>query len=223
MSGDEKQRVADAADRRLVGQRAVHGAFLMQGELTRAQLEIGRLGFVETADRLAAHEQIVGLVGFVMAVIDAEMAARHDAHAAILAIAAGKGDPGGHLLVRRQAEIGGVLMPGDEASVFPVFRPERRGEEQDVGTDEILDRVENTLVAGDRHERGEAKMGLEAQQFPEAVMAALELFQRRQRRRGLAFGKTGERAEITVPCERRQIGCRQGLGHPVPPQRGTPI
>src|SRR4029077_11474691 len=98
--------------------------------------------------------------GFVMVVIDAEMAARHDADAAILAIAAGKGDPGGHLLVRRQTEIGGVLVPGDEASVFPVLRPERRGEEQDVGTDEILDGVEDPRVTGDRHERGETQMSL---------------------------------------------------------------
>src|SRR5207302_1558659 len=158
-----KGRADEGVDRRIVVE-------------TRRRIRIPMWAVVEAADRLAANAQIVWLVDCVTAVIDAEMAARHDADAAILAVAAREGDPGCHLLMRRQPEIGGVLMPGDEASVFPVFRPERRGEEQDVGTDEILDRVENTLVAGDRHERGEAKMGLEAQQFPEAVMAALGLF-----------------------------------------------
>ena len=54
-------------------------------------------------------------------------------------------------------------MPRDKTSVFPVLRPEVRGEGQDVGTDNLLDRVENPLATGDRHERGEAQMGLEAQ------------------------------------------------------------
>src|SRR5947208_16537297 len=99
----------------------------MQRELARPKLEVDRLRLVESADRLAPDEEIIRREGLVVAVIDPEMAARHDAHATILAVARREGDPGGHLLMRIATAIGAILVPGGEAPGAAVLRPERRG------------------------------------------------------------------------------------------------
>jgi hypothetical protein len=58
----------------------------------------------------------------------------------------GQGNPGGDVLIRLDAEIGRILVPGGEGRAVRLLDEEGRGEHQDVGADQVLDRVENTRM-----------------------------------------------------------------------------
>jgi hypothetical protein len=96
-----------------------------------------------------------------MALVGSEMRARQHAQAAVRHGAGREGDPGGDFLVRRQAEIGRILVPGNRARVAPVLGEDRRTEQQEVGSDEILDCVEDRRIAAELDEKGKGKMALD--------------------------------------------------------------
>src|SRR5579883_985710 len=188
-----EERIADPAAPRRVRLRTVDRALLMQGELARLELEVDRLRLVKAVDRLAADQQIVPGKGFLVPVLGAEVAPRHDANAAVPCVARGERDPSRHLLVPVETEIGGILVPGDIAAVAGILGPKRRCEEQNIGPDQVLDRVQDARVRREFHESGKAKMRFETQKLAEAAMRRLERFQLRE-----------------DPCCRARFDSRQG-------------
>src|SRR5665213_2208374 len=74
-------------------------------------------------------------------------ARRHHLHAAGRFGGVGQRDPGGDVLVGRDAEIGRVLVPGRESGAVRLLDEEGRGEHHDVGPDQILDRIEDARMA----------------------------------------------------------------------------
>jgi hypothetical protein len=56
------------------------------------------------------------------------------------------------VLVRVEAEIGRVLMPGGEGRAVRLLDEEGLGVDQDVGADQILDDIEDALVPDQRVE-----------------------------------------------------------------------
>ena len=113
----------------------------MERELAGLELNVeGRL-LTYAGDGLAADEKIVGMEGFLVGEVGGEAASGDDAQTAVVAAAVAEGEPGGDLLVRLQAEIGGILVPGDVVPIAGLLGPDGRGEDQDVGADDRLDRI----------------------------------------------------------------------------------
>jgi len=75
-------------------------------------------------------------------------------HAAGLSAGIRQSNPGADLLMRIEAEIGTVLMPGGEGRRVGLLDEERTGPDQDVGADHVLDRIEDPGMVDQRVEPG---------------------------------------------------------------------
>src|SRR5579883_3448274 len=117
MRRDEEEGEADAAVVAAVGVRAMRRPLVVERELAGPEDEAHRLALVEALDGLAARQHVGRIHLLDMLQIAARMGPRNHLDAAIRLVAVGEGDPDGHLLMGRQAEIGRILMPGDEARI----------------------------------------------------------------------------------------------------------
>ena len=163
MGRDVVQPDADPAVRGAVGRGAMHRKLVVQREGTGGQRHRHRVGIVE---RL--HD---GLAGAVDAVRETEgrvvqlargAAAREHLHAAGLGCRIGQRDPGADLLLRLQAEIGAVLVPGGEGGRVRLLDEEGAGPDQDIGADHVLDGVEDARMADQVVEPGRVGIGMRA-------------------------------------------------------------
>jgi len=79
-------------------------------------------------------------------------------HAAVVAVAVGQREPDRDEIVRFEPEIRRILVPGHVGSVVAALHPEPRGEDQDVGSDQVLDDVENVVAQAEPAGPAEAQM-----------------------------------------------------------------
>ena len=77
------------------------------------------------------------------------MRAWNDFHAAHLRGCIGQRQPDGYQFVRIQPEIGGILMPGHIGAVLSTLDPEPGRKGENIGSDQILDHIENAVVKGE--------------------------------------------------------------------------
>jgi hypothetical protein len=82
--------------------------------------------------------------------LSALVTARQELHAAVLRRRVGERDPRRHVQVRAQTEVRGVLVPGRDRRALGLLDEPRRGEHEDVRTDETLDGIEDRRMAGER-------------------------------------------------------------------------
>ena len=155
-------RKADAAILRPVGRRAMRQQDVMQGRLARLQRCRHALGFVDVdGDLLTAAQEIMLVERVAMLELDA-MRAWHELHAAVQKIGRREGQPHRHDVGRAQPPVGGVLVPRHEAGVGCLLDEEARAPAQEIGTEHVLDRVEDARMADQVVEPGEIEMRLVA-------------------------------------------------------------
>jgi hypothetical protein len=142
---------ADPPPARAIRLGAVQGERVVQRELSGAQRRVHR--------RRVVHRSVDGLSRTIHAARDdtrgvrqlpALVTARQELHAAVLRRRVGERDPRRHVQVREQTEICGVLVPGRDRRALGLLDEPRRGEHEDVRTDETLDGIEDRRMAGER-------------------------------------------------------------------------
>src|SRR5689334_8400962 len=80
----------------------------------------------------------------------APMAAGNELHAATAHRSIGKREPGSHvLIIRLQAEVGRVLVPAGDVRRSRLLDEPGAREYQDIGTDHVLDRIEDRRMTGE--------------------------------------------------------------------------
>ena len=70
------------------------------------------------------------------------MRSGQDVHTAAFECGRRKGQPYGDQVARIETPITQILMPRDEGFAFRLFNPEEGVPAQDIGTNQILDRIE---------------------------------------------------------------------------------
>ena len=129
---------------RAVGPRIVHEVRVVQRELPRLHRhECGPRAIDVDGQRLAARQQVLGILHLGMAQLAELVRARHHFHAAGLDRRVGQRHPGGDMAHRIEREVGRVLVPAHIGAGAGILGPDREMEQPDVGPDQILDRVED--------------------------------------------------------------------------------
>ena len=130
---------------------------MVQRELAGAQRGVHRRRVVDLADdRLARAVHAAGDDTGAMRSLAASVAPGQELHAAVLRRRVGQREPGGHVHVGAQAEIGGVLVPGGDRRALGLLDEPRRRVHQDVRADQVLDGVQDRGMANERvHPREE--------------------------------------------------------------------
>ena len=74
------------------------------------------------------------------------MGTRHHLHASVLSDRRRQRDPGRDDIRRRQSPVGAVLVPGNVRRVTGILREELRSPAQQIGAQDILDRIQDAGV-----------------------------------------------------------------------------
>src|SRR6266849_5347539 len=153
---DVADRQADPTSGRPIRLRAVEAQRVVQRELARAQWRVNRRRVVHVPDdRLPRTIHAAGDDARAMGQLPATVTAGQKLHAAVLCRRIGEREPRGDVHVRAQSEIRGVLMPGGDRRAFGLLDEPRRGVHEDIGTDEILDGVQDRRLSSERMHPGQ--------------------------------------------------------------------
>src|SRR3984893_19242472 len=134
----------------------------MKRELTSVQRHMYGTALVYPFYRLSTREQVVLLDQLIMAVETLALGSRQKAHAARCDRGLRDGDPGGQRIRRLEPVICRILMPGDERFVSWLLLEEARAPAQDIGTDQILNRVEQLRMGYEIAEERKRQVCLDA-------------------------------------------------------------
>ena len=148
------------------------------------------------------------------------VAAGHDAHASVFGGRVGEREPQREHVVGGEPVIGRILMPRHKLAVLRVLEPERRQIEQDVGTDQVLDGIENLRVMGDLFEPLEREMAFDADVFRDGgVDRRFVGFQFAAAFRSLFAAQPVDGKDVTVVPELVDLGLCEDFRHggvPIP-------
>ena len=136
-------------------------ALVVQRKLARRQLHAHGLIIVQTFDALAFREHVVFGVRLDMMQVWPKMRARHDLETTLLDGAFRKGHPGSDFLVRREPEVGRILMPRYVAGIAAILGEDRGPEQQDIRPNHVLHCVKDARVAREPHEPGKGEIALD--------------------------------------------------------------
>ena len=139
---DVEERKANPPLIRGIGQGAVRSLLVMQRDLAGGERHFNGRRFVDAGQCLPFGQHVVLAIGFLVRERGATMAARQDPQTTMGGRRVAECHPCRYLTMGRKPEVGRVLVPGHETWIFRVLDEGRCAVEQDVGSDQIFDRIE---------------------------------------------------------------------------------
>ena len=115
--------------------------------------------------------------------------------------------------MRVAAEIGRILVPGDERAVARRLDPEARAEGENVGPGDVLGRVEDARLADQVPGLGQTEMALQLEDARVDALVVLELVHRAEKLVALFLVDTVDREQIPLSIEELDLLFGQDLGH----------
>ena len=115
--------------------------------------------------------------------------------------------------MRVAAEIGRILVPGDEGAVARRLDPEARTEGEDVGADDVLGRIEDARLAEQVPGLGQAEMALELEDARIDAPVLFELVHRTEEIVAFLLVDTVDREQVSLAFEESDLVFGQHFGH----------
>ena len=115
--------------------------------------------------------------------------------------------------MRVAAEIGRILVPGDERSVARRLDPEARAEGENIGPDDVLGRVEDARLADQVPGLGQAEMALQLEDARVDALVVLELVHRAEKIVAFFLVDSVDREQVSLALEELDLVFGQNLGH----------
>ena len=142
------------------------------------------------------------------------VSAGHHAHAARLAVRFGQRDPGCHMLCRREMEIVVVLVPDDVMAGLRLLDMHGEVVNEDVGADQVFDRVQHLRVMNDGIGPIEQQVGLRPlREIHLRAAAPFERLQAGPKCPDFRLAQHGHGADEAVVAITPDLFCGQFLRH----------
>src|SRR5579883_340928 len=203
----------DAAVGAAIGARAMDDGVVDDRHLAGTERQVERARAVEfLGDVLAARENARRVLGIGMRQNAPLMRARNDAQTP-LARAAFREGQRAEGENRLDAAIGGVLVPAGEGLAVRLLDAPGHAPAQDIGSEEILEDVEDARMLGDVDDPGAKKMGFALQLLDVLGVAPLEILEPRSVVRDLGGREDFDGTREAIALETLDRIAGQYLGH----------